>query len=82
MQIVISPERAIADGISPNSLIAVAEWHEDRATTIERALGGKKKRAFGGPVTFLDHRRHEQMASEIRQVAAAVTRLTKLPAAA
>jgi hypothetical protein len=69
MRIVISAERAVADGIPPQSLIAVAEWHEERAATIERALNGKKKRAFGGPVTYLDQRRHEQLALDIRDVA-------------
>lgn len=82
MRIVISPEKAIADGISPDSLIAVAEWHEERARIIKQALTGKKKRAFGAPVTQLDQVRHEQMAGELYAVAATAIHLTKMRAAA
>lgn len=82
MQIVITPERALADGVSPDSLISIAQWHDARAGIVEKALASKKQRAFGGPVTFFDQRRHEQMAAEIRKVAAALAALTSFGVAA
>ena len=82
MRFVISPERALAEGVSPQSLAAIAKWHEDRAAIIDAALGTKKKRAFGGPVTAGDQLRHEQVAVKLRAVAASITHQSKMPLAA
>lgn len=72
MRITITPERAIADGISPNELRSVAAWHDERAQLVQRSLdgGGKKKRRQTGDMS--DVRRHQMLAVELREIAVEV----------
>lgn len=69
MQIVISPERALADGISPQELIVVAQWHEERATLIDQSMKKSKRKPMGND---FDIARHDEIAAELRAVARAM----------
>jgi hypothetical protein len=68
MTIVISPERAVADGISPQELLAVAVWHQERAALIHRSMvqASAKRKPMG---TAADASRHERMARALNGVA-------------
>lgn len=77
MTVVISPERAFADGISPESLILVAQWHQDRVRFIDAywslsKTDQKKVRRPGFPA---DADRHERIAIELRAVASHMERV-------
>lgn len=68
MSIVITSERASADGLSPKDLIVVAQWHEERAALIVQSMGPhKKKRKPLGDASDVD--RHGRLAAELRDVA-------------
>lgn len=66
---VISLERALAEQSSAESLLAIADWHDDRLADLERAASRYKgKRKDGSAVV-----RHRDTAKELRRVAGQLT---------
>lgn len=69
MHAVITPERALADGISPQELMIVAKWHEERAGLIDQSMQKSKRKPLGD---HSDIARHDQIAAELRAVSRAM----------
>ena len=84
MTVVISPERAIADGISSESLILVAQWHQDRADWIGKyhSMSKAEQKKHRRPGMPADAERHERIALELRSVSARIEELIKISIAA
>lgn len=82
--VIVSIERALAEGTTPEQLILVAEWHEHRAAVMERAIkksrGGVAK-AFGDRVTDADRWRHDDTAKDVRRAADRLRSAARLVAA-
>lgn len=81
MTTIISPEQAISEGTTAEQLLAVAEWHDERADGIKLALKRGRNRAFGDFITDADRLRYLDIAKQVRAVAAAVRDMTERAAA-
>ena len=67
--VTVSATRAISENTSPAIVDNVAAWHEHRAQVIGRVLKEGKNRAFGDKVSDRDLIRHQETATELREVA-------------
>ena len=75
---IVSAERAISEGTTPEQTIMVSEWHEHRARVIAKVLKDDrpgKKKAFGDVVTEADRKRHLEVAEQLRGLASEIQAL-------
>lgn len=67
MRFVITAERALSEGTSPDQIEMIAEWHDSVVGDIRSDLKlNKKKVRHGGKASIA---RHEMIAQELRIVA-------------
>lgn len=82
MAYVVSVERALREDTTPNELIAIAEWHDDKAEHAGRGSYKNGKRPHPNAADEVEKQRHIQTAVEVRRAAAALTTAINTQAAA